>query len=91
MNTESTTPAELGAGSRREQRPCSPCPIQKAFVKAVLHRCVDLEWNATQLAERAGVSKGHWSEIRNMKKSPTMEYMVRIAQAVGLEVSWTLK
>ena len=71
--------------------PCSPCPIQKAFVRAVMHRCVDLEWNATQLAEKAGVSKGHWSEIRNMKKSPTMESMVRIARAVGLEVSWTLK
>ena len=79
------------AKSGSSRPPCSACPIHEAFVKAVLHRCVDLGWRDIHLAEKAGISKGHWSEIRNLKKSPTMESVVRISQAVGLEVSYSLR
>lgn len=66
------------------------CPIHLQLVKAVLHRCVDLGWRDNTLAEKAGISQSHWSEIRNGKKSPSIETMFRITEAVGLELSLRL-
>lgn len=85
------SPRNKAAKSGSSLPPCSVCPIHAAFVKAVLHRCVDLGWRDIHLAEKAGISKGHWSEIRNLKKSPTMESVIRILQAVGLEVNYSLR
>lgn len=64
---------------------------QKAFVNAVLHRCVDLGLRDVHLAEKVGISKSHWSEIRNLKKSPRLGTMVSIAEAVGLVIHWSLR
>lgn len=66
------------------------CPFHDGFVKAVLHRCVDLEWNDSRLCQEAKIAKSSWSDIRHHKKSPTMETMVKIARAVGIEWSITL-
>ena len=68
----------------------SECPIHKQFVSEVLHRCVDLGWRDNKLAEKAGISQSHWSEIRNGKKSPSIETLFRIAHAVGLELDFRL-
>lgn len=42
-------------------------------------------WSQNQLADFAGISRGHISHILTLKKSPTVDMVVRIAKA--LEVS----
>jgi transcriptional regulator with XRE-family HTH domain len=66
-------------------------PIQKQFVTAVLHRCVDLGWNAKQLCQQAQISEAGWSDVRNGRKSPTLLMMSRIATAVGVEFHLSLE
>jgi transcriptional regulator with XRE-family HTH domain len=66
-------------------------PIQKQFVTAVLHRCVDLGWNAKQLCQQAQISESGWSEVRSGRKSPTLLMMSRIATAVGVEFHLSLE
>lgn len=64
-------------------------PPQEVFVEAVLARCRVLGWTDMCLARQAGISKGHWSEIRNYKKCPSLDSVVKIAKAVDLELSYT--
>ena len=71
--------------------PGSPCPVQDAFVKTILHRCVDLGWRDARLAAEAGVSKGLWSQIRTCQKGLTLKTAAKIAGAVGLEIGYTQK
>ena len=64
--------------------------FQDAFVKVILHRCVDLGWNGKRLCIEADVSQGMWSEIRRFKKSPGIDTVMRLCRATGLEVSYHL-
>lgn len=65
--------------------------IRTALVKAVKHRCVDLEWNGKDLAQAAGISQASWSEIVNGRKTPSLETMERICRAVGLVIAFVPK
>ena len=60
------------------------------FVKSVLHRCVDLGWRESHMCEKSGVTKSGWSQIRNGKKSPNMLTMIKILEAIGLEMNFKL-
>lgn len=67
-----------------------PEQFQRELVKVILHRCVDLEWNANRLCVEAGVSTANWSKIRRFKISPGIDTAIRLCRAVGLEVSYRL-
>ena len=58
----------------------------KAFVRTILHRLVDLEWRETDMVKASGISHPTWSRVRNYKQSPTIELMVKVSMAVGLEM-----
>ena len=65
--------------------------LQARLVNQILHRCVDLGWRDNKLCEEAGVSPGHWSEIRSLKKKLTLLTIEKLTRAVGLEVTYTFK
>lgn len=60
--------------------------LQEAMVRKILHRCVDVGWKAKQLCQAAGVSRGHWSRIARMQCTPSLEVMVKLCRAVGLDL-----
>ena len=66
-------------------------PTQDQFVKQILHRCVDLGWNAKCLCDAAGISQSGWSEIRSGRKSPSLLTMHKVARAVGLNLTLSIR
>ena len=66
--------------------------IQKDFVKAVEHACVDLEIHSNrELARRIGVTDTTWCEIRKGKKSPSLETIAGALEVVGLQIKFESK
>jgi transcriptional regulator with XRE-family HTH domain len=39
----------------------------------------------SHVADRAGVSRGHFTRVVNRRASPTLAYLVRIARALGVD------
>jgi len=60
--------------------------LAKQFVKTILHKLVDLEWREADLCRASGIPRSTWSEVRNYKRSPSIDVMVRACMAVGLDI-----
>jgi hypothetical protein len=68
-----------------------PLPQEEQFVKAVLHRCVDLGWRDQDLCRKAGIANSTWSACRNYTKSPSITTMVKVCKAVELDVRFRVE
>ena len=62
-----------------------------SFLKAIRHRCVDLELNASELASKAGINPSTLSMVKQGKNGISICAMLNIAKAVGLEISCSTK
>ena len=56
------------------------------LVNAILHRCIDLGWRENRLAKEASIAKSAWSQIRNARVSPRLNTIMKLLDAVGLEI-----
>ncbi len=57
---------------------------EKAFVKRVRKRLIDLEWEQRTLAQRLGVDESYVSMLLNGKRSITADLKRRITDVMGL-------
>jgi transcriptional regulator with XRE-family HTH domain len=44
------------------------------------------EWSVNQLADFSGLVRGYLSDVLTAKKSPTVRTLVKLADALGIEV-----
>lgn len=57
---------------------------EKAFVKRVRKRLIDLEWEQRTLAQRLGVDESYVSMLLNGKRTITADLKRRITDVMGL-------
>lgn len=57
---------------------------EKAFVKRVRKRLIDLEWKQRTLAQRLGVDESYVSMLLNGKRAITADLKRRITDVMGL-------
>lgn len=50
-----------------------------------------LKLTQTQLVGRTGITPGYLSEIENGRANPTLDMMVKLSEAVGVDVSILLR
>ena len=57
----------------------------------IRERREDRGWTQEQLAQRAGMSKGFLSDLENNKRNVSAEYVLRIANALGVSLDYLLR
>lgn len=62
-------------------------PVDPTFARRLAELLAASEFNASSLAERAGISKQAMSKLLRGESAPTLETAARIAQALGASVA----
>jgi len=63
-----------------------PDTLLKELARLIDAACKRKKWSRNQLADFAGIGRGHLSEILNGKTSPTLRTLKRISDALEVEM-----